>query len=54
MLTRSGVVAAVNTVDIADWPIGKWSLVNAASCMVSLNRHGPAAKPGRVDILAGL
>ena len=31
---------------IADWPIGKWSLVNAASCIVSLNRHGPAAKPG--------
>ena len=31
---------------IADWPIGKWSAVNAASCIVSLNRHGPAANPG--------
>ena len=31
---------------IAAWPSGKWSDVKAASCIVSLNRHGPAAKPG--------
>ncbi len=31
---------------IAAWPSGKWSVVNADSCIVSLNRHGPAAKPG--------
>ena len=31
---------------IAAWPSGKWSDVKAASCIVSLNRHGPAANPG--------
>ena len=31
---------------IADWPIGKWSLVNAASCIVSLKRHGPGGEAG--------
>src|SRR3989304_1542709 len=31
---------------MAAWPIGKWSEVNAESCIVSLNRHGPAANPG--------
>ena len=27
------------------WPSVKLLLLNAASCIVSLNRHGPAAKP---------
>ena len=30
---------------IAEWPSGKLPPVTDASCMVSLNRHGPAAKP---------
>ena len=30
---------------IAAWPSVKLLLLNAASCMVSLNRHGPAANP---------
>ena len=30
---------------IAVWPSAKLLLLNAASCIVSLNRHGPAAKP---------
>ena len=30
---------------IAAWPSGKLLWLNAASCIVSLNRHGPAAKP---------
>ena len=28
------------------WPSVKLLLLNAASCIVSLNRHGPAANPG--------
>src|SRR5690606_28455232 len=31
---------------IAEWPSTKLFRLNAASCMVSLNRQGPAAKPG--------
>ena len=28
------------------WPSVKLLLLNAASCIVSLSRHGPAARPG--------
>ena len=33
-------------ISIAAWPRKNWLLLKADSCIVSLNRHGPAANPG--------